>query len=350
MLAAALMIDLKHSRRYAPEARQQIQQYMIRAAETANKLFRHVMLRELCFNGGDEVQALFVSPVWAYLCLRLLRRLLFPLELHAGIGAGEWTTQIEDKNTFYQDGTAYHRAREAIELAKRDNDNTALLMFGESGDEVFPSNRAWNAMMNAGFCLTERNTAYQNELSLLLECMYPFFGNEEDFVEWGEECFEAWGKVVLLMQSPEAEAVFGMEKQEKRRRPFAEVKSELWNRRSVAEEPQIFYSQWGSRLRGLTLRAAMNEAGTKNRKDHYFAGNIETSLSKSRLSIYEEAHPRGAATAVALAAGLNRQTVDIALRSSNAYAERALALALTQELKQAWEEYCRDREKERTNR
>lgn len=94
----------------------------------------------------------------------------------------------------------------------------------------------------------------------------------------------------------------------------------------------------------------MNEAGTKNRKDHYFAGNIETSLSKSRLSIYEEAHPRGAATAVALVAGLNRQTVDTALRSSNAYAERALALALMQELKQAWEEYCRDREKERTNR
>lgn len=333
MLAAALMIDLKHSRRYTPEARQQIQEYMIRAAETANELFRHVTLRELCFNGGDEVQALFVSPVWAYLCLRLLRRLLFPLELHAGIGAGEWTTQIEDRNTFYQDGPAYHRAREAIELAKRDNDNTALLMFGESGDEVFPSNRAWNAMMNAGFCLTERNTAYQNELSLLLECMYPLIASRNIFAfERGEKYLNGWGKVVLLMQSPEAEAVFGMEKQEKRRRPFAGVKLEPWSK-----------SSWDLSEQWYAFMAAHKE-------DYNSAENIQAAFEKPRLIRNQEAHPRGAATAVALAAGLNRQTVDIALRSSNAYAERALALVLTQELKQAWEEYCRDREKERTNR
>ena len=115
-MVAALTLDLKNSQKYDYKKRADIQKYLIDIVDIMNHVFRASLLRDLRFNGGDEMQGLFQDPENAFLCLRLFQHSLHNIPFHAGIGIGEWTTVIDDKDTFYQDGTAYHRARRAIDL------------------------------------------------------------------------------------------------------------------------------------------------------------------------------------------------------------------------------------------
>ena len=307
IMAAALTVDLKDSRKMEPERRMRIQRYMVYAAKTLSRLYGRRMIRKFSFIGGDEMQGLLRSPADAYLCLRLLRRLLFPLELHAGIGVGEWETRVDAKNTYYQDGPAYHRAREAVELAKRDRDNGAILIFDEP-DAAELRNPAWNAMMNAGFRLTERNTAYQNEIALLLECCYPIITGTQGPRPTPAKAAvpDDFKLLIRLMQSEEAEAVFGTEAPGEKRRPFAGVSPERWS--EFVRYPE---------KTGWTKKSEADPTACRS---------------------YRQAHPYGAASTVAEAAGLTRQAVDRALRSANVYEERALAMALAEMLSRAWEE------------
>ena len=284
----ALTVDLKDSRKYPTESRNELQHYLISAAEALNQIFRPTLERELSFSGGDELQGLFIGPDAAFLCLRMLRRLLFPIPLHAGMGVGEWTTVIPERNTFYQDGPAFHRARAAIEQAKRETDYTALISLG-SADSA-----GMNAMLNAVFALTEQNTAYQNELALLLECFYPILSEEGLYLT-------ELNSIPALMRRRKGLAAFFDEKERKRPNTVFD---------KVEREPDF-------RLRNA--KQTWSEAWRENRP--------------VQRESYPFAHPRGAASAIAEAAGLTRQAVDTALRASNVYAERALTLALLEMLK-----------------
>ena len=279
----ALTVDLKDSRKYPTESRNELQGYLIETADTLNRIFRPSLERELSFSGGDELQGLFTGPDAAFLCLRLLRRLLFPIPLHAGLGVGEWTTVVPDRNTFYQDGTVFHRARAAIEQAKRETDYTAFM------DAENEKNAGLNAMLNASFALTEQNTAYQNELGLLLECFYPISPKE------GLYLGELSGISALMRRRKGLVAFYG---EKDRKRPTA-----VFDR--VEQEPDFWI-----RNANQTWSEGWRENRTGQRECYPFA------------------HPRGAASTIADAAGLTRQAVDTALRAANVYPERALALAL----------------------
>ena len=270
----ALTVDLKDSRKYPTESRNELQGYLIEAAELLNEIFHPSLERELSFSGGDELQGLFTGPDAAFLCLRLLRRLLFPIPLHAGLGIGEWTTVVPDRNTFYQDGTAFHRARAAIEQAKRETDYTALMDTGGDGDARL------NAMMNAAFRLAEQNTCHQNELALLLEFLYPILPSK------AITDFDVSPLRELLRKRADL-AIFAGEKRQ--------------GRRSVFDSKTMSGPYGTSPDRPLPAECGL---------------------------VCSEAHPYGAASMTADAAGLTRQAVDTALRAANVYPERALALAL----------------------
>lgn len=276
----ALTVDLKDSRKYPPKSRNELQDFLIEAAELLNEIFGPMPEGRLSFSGGDELQGLFPRADAAFLCLRLLRRIFFPIPLHAGLGLGEWTTVVPGRNSFYQDGSAYHRAREAIEWAKRDTDNAALLMTGGEGDARL------NAMMNACFRLTEQNTAHQNQLSLLLEFLYPILPEGA-----GAEAALGLSRLPALMRSRDALEVFAGERGRTRE--------------------SVFHSK--------TLAGPY---GPPSERFEWYDGRLCSPF----------AHPYGAASTVAEAAGLTRQAVDTALRASNVYAERALAMALAEEL------------------
>ena len=264
----ALTVDLKHSRQYGDQERWELQEYLVRTTELLNQIFGDSLEKELRFSGGDELQGLFLGADAAILCFRLLRRMIFPIQLHAGFGTGEWSVQIPNRDTFYQDGSAYHLAREALEQAKRETDWEAVFCSGNP-----EADRMQTAVLNAALCLTKRNTDHQNELAVLLECLFPLAPNRD------------------------------------------------LRERYIAEIPELMAERYT-----LTY---YKKRFARSGKPRVMAAVAAEGVTMPRSSGREELpHPRGAASELARLADLKRQSVDTALRSANVYQERALILAL----------------------
>lgn len=193
---AALMIDLKNSKLYSIEARNQIQQQILKTMQKLNKLFTNSLSKEVEFSAGDEIQGLFSSPSAAYLYFRFFQLLTHPLELHSGIGMGAWNVRLEFSSSTAQDGPAYHYARTAIEEAKKNLEYSTLFYSKRKEDRVI------NALINAYEILQSKQSKYQAELTLFTEFLYPISANNilskekvKEFLENSEQ--ENW-KIELI--------------------------------------------------------------------------------------------------------------------------------------------------------
>ena len=164
---SALIIDLKKSRSYSLNDRNSLQKYILKVIKHLNSLFSHSLVREIEFSAGDEVQGLFISPEASYLYYRLFAMIVYPVEIRAGIGVGEWNVQIIHASTTVQDGPVYHNARHAIKHVK-DTQGYPVLLYSGSGND-----RYVNTVINSPFAFTDKNTEYQNDMMLMLELLYP---------------------------------------------------------------------------------------------------------------------------------------------------------------------------------
>lgn len=164
---AVLMMDLQHSRGLPVAVRQQLQQYLAGVMDALNALFEKKLEHRVDFSAGDEVQGLFADSQAAYLYLRWFRLLLQPVRVHAGLGVGEWSIQLEGGRTAAQDGPAYHKARQALEAAKGEAGYSSLLLSGRPEDALV------NAGINLMETLEDRHSARQGLVVLLHEMLYP---------------------------------------------------------------------------------------------------------------------------------------------------------------------------------
>ncbi len=169
---AALIVDLKKSRMYGKDDRNSIQEYIFRVIVTLNRVFRRSIAKEVDFSGGDEIQGLFCSCESAYLFFRMFNMLVSPVDMRAGIGVGEWDVIMKDAGTTAQDGRAYHNARYAIENAKDINGYSLLLYSGSRNDFIV------NSLINCTTLILNKHSAYQNEIMLLSELLYPIDAHE----------------------------------------------------------------------------------------------------------------------------------------------------------------------------
>ena len=85
---SVLMIDLKNSRSYNIQDRNNIQNSILSGINILNKIFKNSIEKEVEFSAGDEIQGLFISSQSAYLYYRLFSMLIFPIQIHTGIGFG----------------------------------------------------------------------------------------------------------------------------------------------------------------------------------------------------------------------------------------------------------------------
>lgn len=130
---SALIIDIEHSRGYDAEERLALQLRLRDAVAFLNELYCDGMALPVVFSGGDEVQGLFFDVTTAFLFFRGLTIFMAPAKIRGGIGIGGWEVSIEGAPSPEQDGTAYHRARMAIEEAKVSR-IYRLAIWGERGD------------------------------------------------------------------------------------------------------------------------------------------------------------------------------------------------------------------------
>ena len=167
MAYTVLMVDIRKSRQYQQQERQELQNFCLKAVELLNGIFAEALVKNVEFSAGDELQGLFKRMDAAFLYLRLFRMLLWDVDVYAGIGHGDWTVQVVGRGTTFQDGPAYHHARKALEACKKAKDYS-LVVCTDAGLDGMSS-----ALLNSLFSLNERLTLYQSELWLLLEILWP---------------------------------------------------------------------------------------------------------------------------------------------------------------------------------
>ena len=173
---SALMIDLKNSRSYSIQDRNNIQNTVLNSINILNKIFKNSIEKEVEFSAGDEIQGLFVSPKSAYLYYRLFSTIIFPIEIHSGIGFGTWDIKVDSASSTAQDGTVYHYARKATDEAKKSLEYSVLFYSKSKNDIII------NSLINASTLLSSKQSEYQNKLMLLAEILYPIASG--DMVEY----------------------------------------------------------------------------------------------------------------------------------------------------------------------
>ena len=172
------MIDLKNSRSYSIQDRNSIQNTILNSIKILNKIFKNSIKKEVEFSAGDEIQGLFISPESTYLYYRLFSMLIFPIEIHSGIGYGTWDIVMNNESSTAQDGTVYHYARKAIDEAKKSLEYSVLFYSSNKNDLII------NSLINSSNLLALKQSKYQNNLMLLAEILYPIISG--DMIEYKE--------------------------------------------------------------------------------------------------------------------------------------------------------------------
>ena len=164
---SVLMLDIKQSRKLNEAQRQSAQDDLLGALNCANALFYDSLEKPLMFSAGDEIQGMFRDLPSAFLAYRYLRILVQTVELRGGIGIGSWTTRTESSLSTEQDGTAYHRARAAIDAAEKDRFKS-LKIFDEKG-----CSNLYEAATASSIGIIERRNKPQKRTCEIVELTCP---------------------------------------------------------------------------------------------------------------------------------------------------------------------------------
>lgn len=106
MKYAAVMFDIVESRRY--NDRYDVQNVLMDSIMYLNHVYSYAIKKEVVSSAGDEFQGLFMNLQTAFLYIRKLQLLIYPIKIRCGIGYGaikyydkEWESSALDGETFY---------------------------------------------------------------------------------------------------------------------------------------------------------------------------------------------------------------------------------------------------------
>ena len=87
MRYAAVMFDVIESRKYSE--RYEVQQMLMNCIDYLNGIYRDSIKKEVVSSAGDEFQGLFLDLQSAFVYIRKLQILIYPIKIRCGIGYGE---------------------------------------------------------------------------------------------------------------------------------------------------------------------------------------------------------------------------------------------------------------------
>ena len=112
MKYVAIMFDVVESRKYYE--RYDVQKILMNCVDYLNDTYRYAIKKDVVSSAGDEFQGLFLDLQSAFLYIRKLQLLIYPIKLRCGIGCGEIKYDVEEWASSAFDGEAYYSARDAI--------------------------------------------------------------------------------------------------------------------------------------------------------------------------------------------------------------------------------------------
>ena len=148
----AIVGDINKSRELP--GRKKIQRLFLRAVDSLNVEFRDQIVSDFRFrvSEGDAFEGLLKTPAPGYRCARHLIGLMSPVAFSIGIGIGPVATGLS-RNVDLVDGEAFHRARNALALAKKRRQE---IVFDFDGSAVGLANALVGLMEKEWYRLTDR--------------------------------------------------------------------------------------------------------------------------------------------------------------------------------------------------
>lgn len=172
MKYAAIMFDVVESRKY--HERYDAQKMLMNCVDYLNDIYRVTIKKDVVCSAGDEFQGLFFDLQSAFLYIRKLQLLIYPIKLRCGIGYGEIKYDVEEWSSAALDGEAYYLARDAIVSIGKKKSNAIC----------FNTNSRYDKYLNV-LCLSDmRVKSAQSQVAHLIELIadikLPIVYSEED--------------------------------------------------------------------------------------------------------------------------------------------------------------------------
>ena len=141
----AIIGDIKQSKKI--EDRNGIQIKLKNVLEEINKKFESDISSNFIITLGDEFQGLLCSGKNTMHIVSEIERKMYPVRIRFGIGVGEIKTDIDKEMALGADGSAYYKAREAVEYLKN-NENRKQSVTADVRIEVESESQGTTIMLN----------------------------------------------------------------------------------------------------------------------------------------------------------------------------------------------------------
>ncbi|MBR6408247.1 MAG: hypothetical protein IKS19_06700 [Clostridia bacterium] len=149
--------------------RHECQQKLDNVLSLINCVYEKTIASKFLITLGDEFQGLLLSPEYALDIIERISFCMYPVEVRFGIGKGEISTGPVGEYALGSDGSAYHRARSAIEeiktQEKRNRSCGTRIKFAGPDDS---ESSVLNAIAVGLYAIEKRWTNKQRELIALM--------------------------------------------------------------------------------------------------------------------------------------------------------------------------------------
>lgn len=172
MKYAALMFDIVESRNY--ESRYEIQRILMNSVSYLNEMYKYDIKKEVISSAGDEFQGLFLNLQSAFLYIRKLQLLVYPVKVRCGIGYGEIKYDDDRWSSSAFDGEAYYLARDAIIDASHRKNNAIIFNTKSRYDKYL------NMLCFASIDMKMRQSQIARWIELLADIILPMGQLNED--------------------------------------------------------------------------------------------------------------------------------------------------------------------------
>ena len=172
MKYAAIMFDVVDSRKYCE--RYDVQNILMKCVDYLNEIYRNEIKKAVISSAGDEFQGLFLDLQSAFLFIRKLQLLIYPIKLRCGIGYGEIKYDVEEWASSAIDGEAYYLARDAIVSLGEKKDNAICFNTNSRYDKYL------NVLCSSDMRIKSMQSQVAHLIELIADIMLPIVCREEE--------------------------------------------------------------------------------------------------------------------------------------------------------------------------
>ena len=172
MKYAAIMFDIVESRRYIE--RYDVQNVLMESVSYLNWVYSKSIKKEVVCSAGDEFQGLFVDLQSAFLYIRKLQLLIYPIKIRCGIGYGEIKYDEEKWNSTAFDGEAYYLCRDAINSIPKRKSNVICFNTRSCFDKYL------NVLCMSDIEIKSRQSQIVRLIELIADIISPIIYAKED--------------------------------------------------------------------------------------------------------------------------------------------------------------------------